>query len=146
MLILGLLCCRDPACTIADFFQIQSCWGLEEKKFRRHVLLHVSMLLIVPVSSDNIYEYPSRFQHASWRLWKSHVKLFRCVLFREQQGWSVVFPLKRRALHQTYGSVIVNLPIFQSGLLYAGKRNIQPCLRPVNLWTTDPYFLVLGAT
>lgn len=43
--------------------------GLEKKKifFGRHILLHVFTLLIILFFSDNVYEYPIRFQHAiSW--------------------------------------------------------------------------------
>lgn len=39
------------------------------------------MLPVIPVSSDNIHEYPSRLQLPSWWLWKIHIKLLRtCAL------------------------------------------------------------------
>lgn len=60
-------------------------FSLEENvplSFRWHILPHVFMLLIVPVFSDNVNGYPSRFQQASWWLWRSQVKLLGICAFQ----------------------------------------------------------------
>lgn len=84
MLILDLHCCRACSLLYRLFLSVTKLVALEKKKvfFRMHILLHVLMLLIILISSDNVYEYPSRLQLASWWLWKSHVKLLRTCAFQ----------------------------------------------------------------
>lgn len=48
------------------------------------------MLLTVPVCSDNAPEYPGRFQHSSWWLWKRCGKLFRICAFAKKL-WAPCF-------------------------------------------------------
>lgn len=134
------------ACHIDNFFQQKSWWPWG-KNLLEVTLGSGSMLLTVPICSDNAHEYPGRFQLSPWRLWQLCGKLFRIHAFA-QKWWALCFHLSTSIL-QIHWGVPVNRshrpsPIPELAAVHR-NMNIQPGLGPGHLWTTDPDWISLGA-
>lgn len=86
------------------------------------------MLLTVPVGSDHVHEYPGRFQHSSWRLWKCCGKLFRICAF-VQKLWAPCFhssiSFTPNLLRCHYKQVSLTFPHPRAGCCAQGQATLS---------------------